>query len=96
MKRPIRRGSGDRKLADHERQGPATDGKSVKHQHGRALRQAERDEPVRRMVAAALRGFSAPQLRSTVTNVVSKIGTKSISTGTARIVKMPANARRSG
>ena len=48
------------------------------------LRKTERDETMRCVIAAALRRGAAGQLRISVTNVVSKIGTTNTSTGTAR------------
>ena len=58
----------------------ADETEQVQDPDGAALGEAERHEPVRHVVGAALRGLAPASRRSTRTNAVSKSGTIRIST----------------
>src|SRR5690606_27880720 len=50
----------ERKMRDRDRKAARDDRECVKHQDGRTFRKPESDEPMRRVVAPALRDLSAP------------------------------------
>ena len=49
-------------LRNAKRQQTREDRECIDHQHSRAFRKPKRDKPMRCVIAAALRGFSSPQL----------------------------------